>query len=566
MNTDRNLSKHYLFILIGILIVTFIPFLGDTLFNTKGEPREAIVAMSMLDSGNWILPESYGNDIPYKPPFLAWCISAVSLVTGGVSEFTSRFPSAIALIVMALSLFWFYARRVSPLKAMATALITITSFEVYRAGVACRVDMLLTACIVGALLAFYRHWERGCRGLSWWAIVLMSFGVLTKGPVGMLLPCMVIGVFRLMKGARFMPTFLSLVASGLLACVLPALWYIAAYNQGGDSFMTLALEENFGRFFGNMSYESHENPIHYNFITVIAGLLPYTILLLLSLFVLRYSLPEENGITAQIKRLWARIRKMDSVNLFSLLSIVLIFVFYCIPKSKRSVYLLPIYPFIAYFITLLVVWLIRERKSMPIKVYGYIIGCIAVITPIVYVTINFVDFSVGEKVDIFINGLREYTIGIVGWVMIALSLISGLVLVAYNHKVKLSRSFSLSITTLLTVYWSYSYVYQPAVLNVKSDKIVAEQLQCRFPEAPIYTHIDAYLMRYYTLNYYMNDRLRLFDEELPQKGLLLLNETESEVFVAKHDDNYNFLKLHTTSHRSCDTRDNISVYSFSKED
>ena len=213
MNTDRVLSKHYLFILIGILIVTFIPFLGDTLFNTKGESREAIVAVSMLDSGNWILPESYGNDIPYKPPFLAWCIAVVSLVTGKVSEFTSRFPSAIALIVMALSLFWFYARRVSPLKAMATALITITSFEVYRAGVACRVDMLLTACIVGALLAFYRHWERGCRGLSWWAIALMSFGVLTKGPVGMLLPCMVIGVFRLMKGARFMPTFLSLVAS-----------------------------------------------------------------------------------------------------------------------------------------------------------------------------------------------------------------------------------------------------------------------------------------------------------------------------------------------------------------
>lgn len=143
---------------------------------------------------------------------------------------------------------------------------------------------------------------------------------------------------------------------------------------------------------------------------------------------------------------------------------------------------------------------------------------------------------------------------------------SGLALVAYNHKVKLSRSFCLSITTLLTIYWSYSYVYQPAVLNVKSDKIVAEQLQCRFPETPIYTHIDAYLMRYYTLNYYMNDRLRLFDEELPQKGLLLLNETECEVFVAKYDDNYNFLKLYTTSHRSCDTRDNISVYGFSKED
>ena len=58
--------------LLLVLIVTFVPWLGDTLFNTKGEPREALVAVTMLNSGDFILPESYGADIPYKPPFLAW--------------------------------------------------------------------------------------------------------------------------------------------------------------------------------------------------------------------------------------------------------------------------------------------------------------------------------------------------------------------------------------------------------------------------------------------------------------------------------------------------------------
>ena len=43
-----------------------LPWLGETLFYSKGEPREAIVAMSILDSGDWILPVSYGGDIPYK--------------------------------------------------------------------------------------------------------------------------------------------------------------------------------------------------------------------------------------------------------------------------------------------------------------------------------------------------------------------------------------------------------------------------------------------------------------------------------------------------------------------
>ncbi len=65
--------------------VLLLPWLGETLFNSKGEPREAIVAVSMLESGNWILPVSYGADIPYKPPFVAWIIAAFAwLFNGGV--------------------------------------------------------------------------------------------------------------------------------------------------------------------------------------------------------------------------------------------------------------------------------------------------------------------------------------------------------------------------------------------------------------------------------------------------------------------------------------------------
>ena len=41
---------------------------------------------------------------------------------------------------------------------------------------------------------------------------------------------------------------------------------------------------------------------------------------------------------------------MDDARLFTLLSVVIIFVFYCIPKSKRSTYLLPLYPFLAYYV------------------------------------------------------------------------------------------------------------------------------------------------------------------------------------------------------------------------
>ena len=51
--SDRK--KAFWFIaLLSVLVV--VPFLGETIFYSKGEPREAIVALSMLESGNWILP------------------------------------------------------------------------------------------------------------------------------------------------------------------------------------------------------------------------------------------------------------------------------------------------------------------------------------------------------------------------------------------------------------------------------------------------------------------------------------------------------------------------------
>lgn len=73
--TDKFARVMAFAIIVIAVCVTFLPFLGCAPFFTKGEPREAVVALSMIKSGNWILPLSNGDVIPYKPPFLAWCIA-----------------------------------------------------------------------------------------------------------------------------------------------------------------------------------------------------------------------------------------------------------------------------------------------------------------------------------------------------------------------------------------------------------------------------------------------------------------------------------------------------------
>lgn len=292
MNIKYNKA---LWLIIILAIVMMTPFLGLTDFNTKGEPREAVVAYTMLEHGNWILPINNGGDIPYKPPFFHWCIAFFSLIAGHVNEYTSRLPSAVSLVLMTIGGFIFYAKRKDTQTSLIAAILTLTAFEVHRAGMNCRVDMVNSALMVGAMYLLYRWWEKGKHQLPWLAILCMSGATLTKGPVGIILPCFVMGVFMLTQRENFWGIVWRMALTALLSLIIPFCWYYAAYLQGGDEFLRLVKEENIDRFMGKMAYESHENPAWYNLLTLVMGWAPYTLLLLFSLFILpwkKFSKPD----------------------------------------------------------------------------------------------------------------------------------------------------------------------------------------------------------------------------------------------------------------------------------
>lgn len=557
----------------GLLVMTFIPFLGENLFSTKGEPREAVIAVSMLKSGNWILPVTFGAEIPYKPPMLAWCVAALGKLNGGVvTEFLSRLPSAIAMIVMCLAGFRLYARRGSVNMAVAMVLITAGSFEVFRNATICRVDMLVTMFIVTALYAFYRQWYRHPGGTwrpSLLAALLMTGGVLTKGPVGMLLPCMVIFVFRLMKGNGFRQTVVSVGLAALLSLLLPAAWYFAAYQQGGDEFLRLAMEENFGRFTGTMSYESHENPAWYNLLTLSYGISPYNLLLLLSLgalpFVKRASASAKAAHT--LSGWWRRLRSMEPLQLFSMLAAVLIFVFYCIPKSKRSVYLLPVYPFVAYFIAIYARWLLGAVPRL-VKTYCWVIAVIgtAVSGAVLAAMWGWIDPSVaGERQMPVMVLLRSEGTRFIPVAFTILALAGGIWL---RRELIFSRArgcFGWTMVYTLVIYWMVSAAVLPAAMNHKSDRLIALYLERTVnPGEPLYSYRPDPMWRYYTVNFYMHDRLRLFDVEQPQQGTLIVGDEDFETLLQTAGDSYTFRELAAITRRSSETGQPVILLRFSR--
>ena len=570
--SDRK--KAFWFIaLLSVLVV--VPFLGETIFYSKGEPREAIVALSMLESGNWILPVNYGTDIAYKPPFFYWSIAAVSSLFGEVTEFSARFPSALAFLAMQLMFFAFVAKRKNVQTAFLASILLLSSFEVHRAAVACRVDMVQVAFIVISLCLLFRWDEKGCRGVPWLAVLLMGCATLTKGPVGSIFPCACIGVYQLLRGRSFWKAFFSLVGIGLLSFVPYLAWVYVAYRQGGQPFLDLVLEENTRRFMGKMSYESHENPIWYNFLTLIWGWIPWTLVLVVSLFGLKWKnmrcLPEGETLLLRLKKGWTAFRNQSPVQLFTWLVILIIFVFYCIPKSKRSVYLLPIYPFMAVLIAEYLLALV-QRGAKVFKISAHIFASLCLILTVTFIAVRLglipdSLFGTGrhaaENVS-FMHALEAVSLSIPKWCLVALPLIAAAC--TWMGVAKRTGAYSLLYSIagcMLCLFVSLDGVYQPTVLAVKSDKHLVNQIREYVPQGTVYSYDG---MSFYCANFYMNDQMRHFEKDLPSgEGYVVLPERGKELLFEEFGNTYDFEEIFLTKKRSCDLRDEIYMYKFKKK-
>lgn len=528
---NNNYNKAFTIVCVIAVMLT-VPFLGLTDFYSKGEPREAVVAYTMVEHGNWILPINNGGDIPYKPPFFHWCIALFSLLQGHVSEFTSRLPSALALVAMSVGGFVFFAKRKNANMALLATLLSLTAFEVHRAGINCRVDMVNTAFMVGALFLMFRWWERGKHTMPWLAILCMSGATLTKGPVGMLLPCAVMGVFMLTQRESLWSTVWRLGLTALLSLVLPLCWYYAAYLQGGDEFLRLVKEENIDRLLGKMAYESHENPFWYNFLTLITGWLPYTLLFVFSLFVLPWKRFSKSGFMQSVRR-------AEPMQVFVWLAFGIILFFYCIPKSKRSVYLLPCYPFMAWLMAQYVVWLVANRLS-AVKAYAWLMGVLGVV-----LSVAFVVLKTGMVPDTLFHGkhaadniamlhaLESISLSPSHLLFALLPAVVGVATIMTLLKkddTLRNRVVWLSLSVVVALFLALDSTFQPAVLNTKADKPLAPQIEQRFDMTKMYSYMSSPMLHFFSLNFYLGDRIQQFEKVKPEDGVLMIPEDDVEEF------------------------------------
>ena len=361
-----------------LAVCLYFPGLGAKDFHTRGEAREALVARSVL-AGEWVLPSGYGGGVPSKPPLLHWAIGVLGTVLPSSDELLFRLPSAIAATLFITVFARFIALRLSPAVGWWSSCILLTSVEWWRAALTCRVDMLLSVAVAGALLALYRWHEQKLRGVPYLALLLLSAAVLAKGPVGLALPLAIALTYFWLRGERMAALVRAAFVISIPVIALASLWYIAAYRVGGEVFFEKIYAENIARFTSTMEDHPHEHSVFYLFGTLLTGFLPWTLPFVLVL-------ATDPAQRCRLRCWYCSLRSAPPLVLFAFIACIEIFLFFSIPASKRSVYLLPMYPFLAVLAGVALSeisdhrWFSRLGKGLSIVVVGIAVALIALET------------------------------------------------------------------------------------------------------------------------------------------------------------------------------------------
>ncbi len=321
--TDKRNLKYFIFI--AFVILYFCNIGGYGLMNPD-EGRYAEIPREMLESGNFLTPTL--NHVLYfeKPPLYYW-FTAASFAVFGQNEFAARFTSVV-MGLMSIFLTWFVTRKFEDENtANLSTVILGTSglfFALSRVNI---IDMTLSALLTLSLFSFYIFYKENKKRWLYIFYIALALATLAKGLIGIVLPGGVIFFFmlftrdfKILKRLFLTPAILVF----FLVCVPP--FYLVC-KKNPDFFYFFFIQEHFLRYATKM-HDRYE-PFWFFIPVIIGGLFPWTL-----------------GLFVNVKNYLNK----QQINLYLVLWIIIITLFFSASSSKLIPYILPVFPPLAILI------------------------------------------------------------------------------------------------------------------------------------------------------------------------------------------------------------------------
>jgi 4-amino-4-deoxy-L-arabinose transferase-like glycosyltransferase len=293
------------------------------------EGRYVGVAWEMMRSGDWLTPTLNGLPFFHKPPLFYW-ITAGAMSLFGAHEGAARAASLLGAWLGAFSLYLFVQRWSGERAARLTLVALLAQPLFYVGGQFANLDMLVAGCITATIVLLAHSALSRERGLPWRtalasAYAMAAAGVLAKGLIGLVIPALVVAAWLLML-RRWRTLLVLLWPPGvLLFALLAAPWFVAVQMRYPAFLDYFFVVQHFKRF--AQGGFNNEQPFWF-----------YPVVLALA------SLPWLPWLRPLFRRGTLTDAEQAPMRLLMGLWVVLVVLFFSLPKSKLMGYVMPAVP------------------------------------------------------------------------------------------------------------------------------------------------------------------------------------------------------------------------------
>lgn len=346
---------------------TFFAGLGRGAITDSDEAFYAESAREMVESGDWITPH-YNYEPRFQKPILYYWLTAATYLVFGPTEFAARLWAAMAGLGLVLVTAACGRRWYDESTGLLAGAIVATNFGYFSIARMALPDLPLTFCItlaIWAAMVSTLEQERSPRKFVLVAGLALGLGFLMKGPVGVIIPLLVIIPVLVIERRAIGVTPIDLVLGFAVMMAVAVPWYLLMwFRHGTDYLQGFFVGDNFERFATDRFNDPR--PWWFYLPVVAGGLLPWTPLALTWL----------GPLTSFLRRR----RDAGTIDLRLILWAMLPLVFYTLSVGKQPRYALPVLPPLALLLAASIIERTQQwrgfdgARSMPRRALPVVVG------------------------------------------------------------------------------------------------------------------------------------------------------------------------------------------------
>ena len=334
---DKQYEQRSLVILAVTAVIMIFFGIGGIPLLDPDEPVYAETAREMLAAGDWLSPRIFGNYWFDKPPMYYWLVAIAQCIFGD-NEFAARFPAGLMAFGTSLLMYFSVTKLFNEKAGFWSSIVLTTCIQFFYMGKAAVTDSTLLFFLTASILCFAHK-------KFWLMYVCMALATLTKGPIGVVFPGMIIFLYLLSTSRLRQLLEMHVIPGIILYFVIAGPWYYAMYTVHGMEFINTFLGfHNVTRF--TTPEHASRVTIWYYFPVVILGMFPWTGILLQSI---KASICDS---------------RIDDMRQLLLMHVWwgFVFVFFTICQTKLVSYILPMFPPLAILIGWNISRLVQKQR------------------------------------------------------------------------------------------------------------------------------------------------------------------------------------------------------------